>query len=194
MTNELQQALTALEAGRLTDALDALLDAWRTNRSPELADVIDALGHAFPGPKLEGNAQSEWMSLARKGEAADVFVLVETLLTAGPISALAGRVEQLVERPEDPRIALAFAKLAVEPPTTSSSNFPVWTKMFGCIEATGDARVIPLLKKRARMKPGTSSQFWPKLTGWIERASTWSSTPRAHHAAWRCCPRETPES
>lgn len=166
---ELKQTVAALEKGRTNEALGHLLTAWRAKRAPEIADAIDALAHAFPSPKLEGDAQSEWMTLARKGEAGDVYGLLATLLEAGPIGMLLGRVEQLVERPDDPRIALAFASFALDPPTTSSSNFSVWTKMFAYIEATGDARVVPILKKRAGMKPG-ASKFWPKLASWIERA------------------------
>lgn len=169
MIADLERAATSLEKGQTAEALASLLSAWREKRATELADAIDALAHAFPAAKLEGDTNAAWMALARGGDAGDIYGLLATLIEAGPVSALGGRVESLAERPADPRIALAFANVALEPPTTSSSNFPVWTKLFACIEKTGDARVVPILEKRKRMKPGASN-FWPKLASWIERA------------------------
>ncbi|MBX3234490.1 MAG: TIGR02996 domain-containing protein [Labilithrix sp.] len=167
MIAEMKQVATALEEGRTVEALDALLDAWREKRAPQLADAIDALAPAFPppSPALEGHA---WTALARAGNAGDLFALLATLLEAGPIGTLGGRIEQLVERPDDPRIAMALAKLALDPPTTSSANFPIWTKIFASLAQTGDARVVPILQERLRTKGG-ESKFWPKLTSGLER-------------------------
>lgn len=166
MIADLERARAALDKGRTDEALDDLLTAWRAKRAPEIADAIDALAHAFPKPSLD---QSTWMTLAREGRPGDVYGLLATLVDTGPVSALGGRIEKLIERPDDPRIAVAFANLALDPPTTSSSNFPVWTKIFGAIEKMSDPRVIPILRKRARMKPGASN-FWPKLANWIAKA------------------------
>jgi uncharacterized protein (TIGR02996 family) len=130
----------ALKAGKANDALDAMLAAWRDKQAPAYAEAVEALGHAA---------------------ADEVDALLATLLD-GELRALAGRVEKLAAKPTDPRIALAFAKMAEDPPMTSSSLFPIWTKIFASLKASGDPRVVPILQKRLKAKPG-ASQFWPKL-------------------------------
>jgi uncharacterized protein (TIGR02996 family) len=160
----------ALEAGNIDDALTAMLAVWRDKRAPAYADAIDALGAAASAaiPRFEGDDNHiAWMELSRNDRLSDIDVLLDGLLKA-PVSTLAGRVEQLCERPEDPRIAMIFAKMAQDPPTTSSSNFPIWTKVFGALKAANDPRVVPLLQARLKEKPG-GSKFWPKLYGNLEK-------------------------
>ena len=169
MIAELEKVQEDIEKGRIAEALDRLLEVWRGKKATEIADVVDVLGAAFPAPPIEGaNPNLEWMNLAREGRASDLNRLLATAVEAGPISALLGRVEQLAARPEDPRIAMAFAGFALDPPTTSSSNFPVWSVIFATLTSTADARVAPILQKRLAMKPG-ASKFWPKLANGLTK-------------------------
>jgi uncharacterized protein (TIGR02996 family) len=74
----------------------------------------------------------------------------------------------LADFPDDPRISKAIATWALDPPTTSSSTYPFWTKALARTATIGDVRVLPLIQERLA-KPKGGSQFWPKFYAALER-------------------------
>jgi uncharacterized protein (TIGR02996 family) len=137
---------TAIADEDAPGALAAALVAWRQTRAPALADLIDALSPAAGDPISALLAKIPTLSAS------------ELPVTA---NELAGA--------EDPRIAKAVATWALDPPTTSSSTYPFWTKSLDAMTRAGDVRVVPLVKKRLKMKQG-GSQFWPKFYKALEKA------------------------
>lgn len=143
--------------------LDELLELWRETPAVAIAKAIDAVTVTAEEP-LDHAA---WLALAREGRSEDVGTLVAHLADGG-LGTLSGRVEVLSERPLDPRITMGYAKLALEPPTTSTSNAKVWTSLLPYLKRAADPRVVGLLEKRLAEAPGTS-QFWPKFYRALEK-------------------------
>lgn len=143
--------------------LSELLESWRETHAIEIADAIDAMSVVMPD-ELDHAA---WLALAKDAREEDVPTLLAHLLDAG-VSTLSGRLEVLCDRPADPRVTMKFAELALDPPTTASSNFSVWTQLLAYLKRAADPRVLPLVKKRLAMDPG-ASKFWPKLYTGLEK-------------------------
>jgi uncharacterized protein (TIGR02996 family) len=172
------EALRAAVASR--DGKGALLAGlafWRAQRSPKLADLVDAISARVSGAPI--TEEREWANVARKKDPMDLGRLL-TGVPSLPVSFLPSAAEWLAELPDDPRLARAVATWAVDPPTTSSSTYPFWTRMLERVAAIGDVRVIPLLQKRLK-RPPEKSQFWPKFYAALERvkAKVGAVTPPA---------------
>jgi uncharacterized protein (TIGR02996 family) len=149
----------AMDAGDGAAALLAALSWWREQRAPALADLVDAISARVSGPPIED--EREWAKVAGRRDPLDLGRLLPAIPSLSA-SFLPSAAERLSELPDDPRIALAVATWAIDPPTTSSSTYPFWTRSLERLAAIGDVRVIPLLQKRLR-KPQDKSQFWPKF-------------------------------
>lgn len=165
MTDHLAAAEKALAKNDVSTALAALLDAWREKRAPAYADAIDALSKVASSAKPE--THEAWVEVALQKNADDVGPLVDAFLV-GKISTLGAHIEQLAARPDDPRVAMCFARAALEPPFTASSNFTLWTKMYDAMTDIADSRVATLLEKRLKMPEG-DSKFWPRHYKAIEK-------------------------
>jgi uncharacterized protein (TIGR02996 family) len=137
---------TAIADDDAPGALAAALVAWRQTRAPALADLIDALSPAA-------------------GDSINALLAKIPTLSASELPVTANELAGV----EDPRIAKAVATWALDPPTTSSSTYPFWTKSLDAMTRAGDVRVVPLVKKRLKMPQG-GSQFWPKFYKALERA------------------------
>lgn len=161
--------LSALEGAFATknggDALLAALEAWRASRSPVLADLIGAISHHVSGGAIEN--EQEWSKVASTRDARELGRLLSGVpsLTARFLPS-AGQL--LLGFQDDPRLSIAVATWALDPPTTSSSTYPFWTRSLEAVGRIGDTRAIPLLKKRLGMRPG-DSQFWPKFYAALEK-------------------------
>jgi uncharacterized protein (TIGR02996 family) len=170
----LTDAEAALDAGDREGALDALLVAWREQRSPILASIIDIvsgdLSRSVPPlssePLAPAALDKAWRDREGAKLARDMPVLLPGLFVE-PKSTLLLRLTTLVARGADPRLGEAMVRMIEDPPATASSNFGLWTKLFATLPTMVDTTVRPRLESRARRKGG-KSQFWPKLQGWIK--------------------------
>ena len=168
----LDDAERALEKGDRAAALDALLEAWRARRAGELAEVIDVvsadLARSRPALAEGDRYHDRWIEAEQQGSAADVPRLLPGLL-AEPLSTLKLRVERLVARGPDPRVGRGLWAMVEATPTTSSSNFPVWSMTFKALPSMVDASIAPDVKRLSKKKPGGTSNFWPKYTAWLTK-------------------------
>ncbi len=155
-----------IAAGDVAAALAAALAAWRATRAPALADLVDAIGARIEIPTIPDDV--EWTKLARTHDPVLLGALLAKV-TDLPVSFLPAVGDALAAFPDDPRIAIAVATWALDPPTTSSSTYPFWTRTIEAMTRAGDARTLPLLERRLGMKPG-GSKFWPKFYAAIEKA------------------------
>ncbi len=165
MTDPLRAVETAFAAGDPEAALRGALAWWRAARDPAIAGLVDAISWRVSGLWVQD--EGTWPRLARTR---DPLVLGRLLagMPALPASFLPTAGALLANFEADPRIAGTIAKLALDPPTTSSSTYPFWTKVLEILVATGDVRAIAALKKRRAREAG-SSQFWPKFYASLAR-------------------------
>src|ERR1700722_12395044 len=175
-TDALSTAEAALEQGDREAALRALLAAWRDNKASEIAQLIEVVSDdlARSLPPLDPAAKNfhpQWMALEQAGRAADVARLAPGLWCE-PTSTLGLRLERLVARGQDPPPGRALLGMVEHIPTTSSSNFSVWVRAFKAMPTMLDASAEEPLTAFRKRKPKTSSQFWPKFHGWIDKLLT----------------------
>jgi uncharacterized protein (TIGR02996 family) len=168
----------AIDAGDGAGALDLALSAWRSARSPALADLIDAISARVSGPPI--TTEAAWNAAASRRTALDVGPMLAGLVEL-PVAFLPLAGTLLAALPDDPRVAHAVATWAQDPPTTSSSTYPFWTRALDAVARIGDSRVVPLLAKRLKRPPEKSkskyvsaraqgvSQFWPKFYAALEK-------------------------
>lgn len=164
---ELATIAAALDADDPVAALVAALEVWRATRAPELADLIDAIADQLEAPAIEDEAA--FAAAAGTRDPAVVNALLAAIPEL-PVSFLPQAAAHLAELPLDPRIAMAVATWSTDPPTTSSSAYPFWTRMLDYAGRAGDARTLPKLGKALRTR-GTG-QFWPKFHKGLERLKT----------------------
>jgi uncharacterized protein (TIGR02996 family) len=165
------------EALRARDGAAALLAAlawWRATRAPAVADLVDTISDRVTAAPIVD--RDEWNRTATRRDSLELGRLLPELPNL-PASYLPTAAELLEAFPDDPRISRAVATWAQDPPTTSSSTFPFWTRMLGVVARTGDSRAVRPLRKRLAATPPPSkdawkkgpSQFWGKFYGAIER-------------------------
>ncbi len=175
-TDALSTAEAALGQGDREVALRALLVAWRDNKASEIAQLIEVISEdltrSLPALDPEGkDFHPQWMALEQAGRAGDVARLAPGLWSE-PTSTLGLRLERLVARGQDPRTGRALLAMVEHIPTTSSSNFSVWVRAFKAMPTMIDAAAEEQLRAFRKRKPKTSSQFWPKFHGWIDKLLT----------------------
>lgn len=160
---DLEAAFASRDGAR---ALLAALEAWRASRSPGLADLVEAVSARVSAPPL-----TEDVAWSAAAATRDPLVLGRLLggIPSLAASFLPSAADLLQEFPDDPRIARAVAQWALEPPTTSSSTYPFWTRLLEVTARTGDARTVKTLRRRLAM-PAGQSQFWPKFYAALEKA------------------------
>jgi uncharacterized protein (TIGR02996 family) len=166
----------ALDANDGGAALLAALEAWRATRSPALADLIDAISARIAAPAITRDV--EWAKVAATRDPLVIGSLLPAIPDL-PVSFLPRAGELLAAFPDDPRIAKAVATWALDPPTTSSSTYPFWTRTLDAVARIGDRRAIGPLAQRLAMPPAASkmsprgstkpSQFWAKFYTALER-------------------------
>lgn len=168
----LDAAVQALENGDRVAALDSLLDAWRVCRAPQLAAVIDVISGDVAramqplDPSDKRAYDAAWADLESKRRAIDMQQLIPGLW-GDPKGSIPLRVRALLARGPDPRTGEGLLRMIDSPPMTASSKFSTWSKLFKALPDYADTDALPRLKKRAGKHDG-NSQFWPKLTKWIE--------------------------
>lgn len=167
----------AIAAKDAAAALLAALDAWRTTRSPELANLIDVLDTRIAFPPIGDDL--EWTEVAFSKNPLALGRLL-SMIGELPVSFLPTAVGKLAAFSDDPRIGTAAAGWILEPPTLSTSTYPFWTGVYKLLERIGDTRVIPAITKRRKMaQPKTKkwagdknpkpSQFWDKFYTALEK-------------------------
>ncbi|PRQ03208.1 WD40 repeat domain-containing protein [Enhygromyxa salina] len=151
-------------------ALDHLVRAWRDkHRWPELAELVEALSAKLTSgltpidPNLsDADYHAAWIARASEAASFELELLVPGMFR-GPLGKrVKERFELLVRFEDDPRLHAAFARMITEPPVMASSNFGIWSRLFGMLTAAPDIRLRPVLERRLETVGG-SSQFWPML-------------------------------
>lgn len=173
---ELKRAERALAQNQPSAALEALVAAWGSCKSPRLAATADALCQkltgALPpiGDSLEGrDFHDAWMLVARQERLEDVGRLLPGLRRPPLGKSLVERCAHILARPDDPRIALLLAQLVETPPATAQSLFPtLWAPLGKRLIELGDVRARELLQARVDAPKGTS-RFWPKIAKLAQR-------------------------
>ncbi|MCA9670578.1 MAG: TIGR02996 domain-containing protein [Myxococcales bacterium] len=175
-TSHLQRAAAAAHAVDHQQMLHALLDAWRACRDARIAALIEA-SDARVAPLLapldtragELAYHEAWVRLASAERALDVPRLLPGLFRRPLGQHFVRRVEQIAERPDDPRIAAALAQMVLEPPATSRSIWYAWHVIIERLVAISDPSTVAPLRARLA-EPKGESLFWPMLYEKIEQA------------------------
>ena len=165
--NELLAATrAALAAGDGEAALEAALAAWRANRAPALADLIDTISAAISGPPILD--EQTWTRTAILKDPIDLGQLLPAVPhLPGRLLPAAGST--LAAFPDDPRLAIAICEWVRDPPITSKTLYAFWTAVIGAAVRIADIRVIPFFEQRLAMAKG-ASVFWPRFYTALERA------------------------
>lgn len=130
-------------------SLRALLEAWRANRAPELAEAVEHVSRALEptvaplgatGPK---KAYEAWLARAAKADPVDLVMLLRDLFD-GPPAYIRARLQALEVHGDDPRIATVLCEYLVESGDWLPGT-PVGTAIFKLLGRHGDARVLPAL-------------------------------------------------
>lgn len=149
-TSALRRALAAkTEEARL----EALLLAWRANRQPRIADLIDRL--SVPLVKAAGKVKGASMPERTKQclalcKTKNPVALGQVLATEWPGTwqPALPLLEAVLKLPDDPRVAAHFAKQvdATRYDTWTSKTY--WKPLFRRLGKLGDVRQLPLLEQQ----------------------------------------------
>ena len=155
----LRAATKALKKGDSDHALEALLEAWRAHRAPEIAKLVEGVSRTLTPhlPELGGKLndfQPAWLAVAKQKRAADLPRLLDSVLATtnrfgtAVVKALIERGDALAKWPADPRVAArVVAHLrAGGYESTSRSTLPFWSQMFAMLRTQGDVRASELLR------------------------------------------------
>jgi uncharacterized protein (TIGR02996 family) len=195
----------------VSETLDELLARWRAHPSAELADELDARSaealETFRPPRVQpepvppgaapyhrtyANAaafQKEFEQAAEQPDAITTAWLLANLGTKVPDGSLEDRIELIVKRAPDPRIARRFAEAIAQQRLPMSDE--VYGPMIQVLAASGDARQIPILERALaspKAKTVHARDFFakrlPKVIERLRRAGPApASTPRKAKAA-----------
>ncbi|MFO0554335.1 MAG: hypothetical protein U0271_38495 [Polyangiaceae bacterium] len=169
--HELAAAVRATEAGDLTAALTALLNAWRSNRSPRVADVIDGISREITTtlPSLAAKPLSaqwkQWHEIAERADPKDFDRLVAVPLPRKWTDAQT-HLEALYRWPADPRCARFLAKLVADcifdPKPSDPRAMQVvhfYRRMMVLLTRLGDMRALPALEDPTP-RPALAFGWW----------------------------------
>ncbi|MFZ5442427.1 MAG: TIGR02996 domain-containing protein [Myxococcota bacterium] len=127
-----------LGAQQWAKALELLLERWRADRAPELAELIERVSARLPPTK-------EWRATAGDVARVDLVALLGRL-TEGKYADSLARIQQLGKLPADPRVAAGLARLIVTPPFTAQSSREFWTALLEQLEERhADPRTLTAL-------------------------------------------------
>lgn len=149
-TSALRRALAA----KTDEArLDALLLAWRANRQPRIADLIDRISEPLvkAAGKVKGSSMPErtkqCLALCKTKNA---VALGQVLATEWPGTwqPALPLLEAVLDLPDDPRVAAHFAKQvdATRYDTWTSKTY--WKPLFRRLAKLGDVRQLALLEQQ----------------------------------------------
>ena len=156
----------ALSARDGAAALHAALAAWRENRAPAVANLIDAISTKISGPPILD--EREWTRVAVVKDPLDLGRLLPAIPhLPGRLLPAAGST--LAAFPDDPRLAVAIGAWIRDPPVTSKTLYAFWTAVLGAAVRIADSRAIVLFEQRLSMPKG-ASVFWPRFYAALQRA------------------------
>jgi uncharacterized protein (TIGR02996 family) len=140
--------LDAIEAGDHEEACARLLERWRIAAQPEIADALDLVSAKLTRPPIPGDSaaerHAEWLAIAAQRDPADVPRLVRGLLDGTSAAPVQARIEVLVERGRDPRVATALVDI-VKAQVVFVSKPKFWRAVLDGIDAMRDVRQIQAL-------------------------------------------------
>jgi uncharacterized protein (TIGR02996 family) len=150
-----------LDAGELDAALEAVLGAWRANRHPVLADLIDAIAAHVPPTPIDARAfHAAWLELAGRARARDIGALLAGLRRSLPRATRvhersdaviprgwAERVAALAALPDDPRLARPLVQVMRDAPWSvhHDQHAPTYGAPLDLVARIGDVRVADAL-------------------------------------------------
>lgn len=149
----------------LRGALDELLAVWADVRSPELAEVIEALIASQPREPLRGPTRkarrAEWIEMVERHDPLDLPRLMDSLTTflCGDATKL---LEWLAEQRPNPLLASRLLGLVREPPDNYQGQRQVkfWDQLVSVMRANADPRArLPLLGEVARLQKASGTYY-----------------------------------
>ncbi len=161
----LAQAETHLRAGRVAPAIAALLERWREVRVPALADLIDRATRLLPTydrplARSITELQPAWIAAFDADPQAAMPQLLQNV-KGGSTKLCELRFAQLATLPDDPRIALRLAEVAVGGTSPEAGQY--WTRLFELLAKTRDVRTCGPL--RAGFSDFTSTYWYHHKKG-----------------------------
>ncbi|MEO8698464.1 MAG: TIGR02996 domain-containing protein [Kofleriaceae bacterium] len=130
--------------------LAELLEAWRSVRHPRIADAIELMSGelaAAAGPirgKTAAAIEEAWLAIAARREPAELGRLLAMPWPSTWQKAMP-RLEALLAWPDDPRLALAFARTLDTVPFDVLGAVAFYTPMLARIVALRDPRTVAIL-------------------------------------------------
>ncbi|MFT3712783.1 MAG: TIGR02996 domain-containing protein [Archangium sp.] len=153
----LEKAVAAKDEAK---KLDALLAAWRKQRHPRIADVIDQV--SVPLVKAAGGAVKaknvpertrQCIALLERGGAVDIGRVLATEWPGTWEPALP-LVKALCAVADDPRVANEFARQIDRTQYDTWTSKNLWSPLFTRFDTLKDARQLPLLEAQLKRAKG----------------------------------------
>ncbi len=139
-------AEAALAAGDRDGAIAELLAVWRETRAPAVADALDRLttGTAITAATIAART-AVWLELAERRDPTALGALLATPWP-GRLQLARPLLRALLAWPDDPRIAMALARIAGDERYVMLSASPFFRPLCKRLIALRDARVVPVLR------------------------------------------------
>lgn len=153
--------------------IDALLDLWRATPHPLLAEAIDALTAVRPPLMLHGRTQKDTIKrlgavLGAAGNDADLGAALR-VFPAGKLADATVQLNQLLERPRDPRMAARAIDMLADPPYRTPKAHAWWQRVLVLVIKMGDPRSLARVKTAIEQM---HSSFAEPMASWIKGAFT----------------------
>ena len=166
LEKSLERAYAKIERSEDEAALDALLGAWRERRLPRIADLVDRISDRLTqarGPidaKTVKERTAKWIATAKKKDPADVGRLVATPWP-GKWQDAQTVLAPLLAFPDDPRIALALAKIVDATPYDTWTSARFYRPLLRGLQKILDPRTLPILEADLERE---KSSYWREGT------------------------------
>ncbi len=139
-----------LEAGDDGPALVAMLEAWRSHRSPRIAALVEIISDRAETtrPKVPGTTTkarcAAALALIKAGDPIDLPRVIRTLADVKIAEATA--LAKALVVPPDPRFLRQIEALLRAPPWGTSTSRTLWRMLFDALATHGDPRTAAQLQ------------------------------------------------
>jgi uncharacterized protein (TIGR02996 family) len=154
---QVDAALRAMKTGDDPAALRALLEAWRSTRSSQIAELVERVSDRYASqlPPINGRSRAEihdmWLGVCAEQRATDLPRLLASITaTHGRSTDALARVNALASWPSDPRTAGGALAVIEKPYFYASSTRPFWKAMIALVVDHQDPRAIDALDALAK--------------------------------------------